>query len=114
MITPLPSAGLNQCVGTAQHQRIVRCHHGKADIMRGGEGYDLIDLLRTDLRYANRVGGHTAVARQGVDHADFGTFLQRFDQRVFAATAANYDNVCFHVSLRGGIRWGAAPYPASF
>ena len=87
------NARLDESVGTSQHQRIVRGHHGKADALRGGKSHDLVDLLRTDLRYADRVGGHTAVARQGVDHADFGTFLQRFDQRVFAAAAANYDDI---------------------
>ena len=59
------------------------------------EGGDFVDLLRAD-GDALRVRGDAAVARKRVDDLDRGVFLQLFDDRVLAASAA--DNHKFHLS----------------
>ena len=82
-----------QRVYRAEHQRIVRCDHGKINIVALGKGHLCGDVLRADVRDAHGVGRDAAVSGQAVDRLHFGVFFQFPDDGVLTAATADDQKV---------------------
>ena len=82
-----------QRVHRAEHQRIVRCDHGKINIVALGKGDLRGDVLRADVRNAHGVGRDAAVSGQAVDRLHFGVLFQFSDDGVLTAATADDQKV---------------------
>ena len=78
-------------VDRAQNERIVRRDDGETDFFLDGEFHHAVDVFRADVN-AHGVSRDAAVTGQTIDYVNFSALLECFDDRVFAAPAAdNHD-----------------------
>ena len=81
-----------KCVNATENERIVGGDDSVVDGIFGGELNDAVNILRAD-RDAGRVSRDTAVAGQTVDIFDVLVLLDRLNNGVFTAAAADDENI---------------------
>ena len=80
--------GFGEGVHGAQHQRIVRRHHGEVDTVGLGEVHLGGDVLGAD-GHENRIALHAGVAGEGINRIHPRALFEGADDGMFAASAAD-------------------------
>ena len=80
--------GFGEGVHGAQHQRVVRRHHGEVDTVGLGEVHLGGDVLGAD-GHENRIALHAGVAGEGINRIHPRATFEGADDGMFAASAAD-------------------------